>query len=73
MSTIGQIYRWSLSHGKGDKHCTLLIINDDGRFNNIQCLVIDGNHVLGYGDVFPGQSVKIYNGWYYFNQMKRLM
>lgn len=70
-SAVGQVYRWSLSHGKGGKHCLLLVIADDGH-RGMQCVVIDGNHALGYGDVIPGQSIKIY-GWYYLNQMKRLM
>jgi len=70
-SAVGQVYRWSLSHGKGGKHCVLLVVRDDGR-QGIQCLVVDGDHVLGHGDVIPGQSINFYN-WYYLNQMKRLM
>jgi hypothetical protein len=71
-SAVGQVYRWSLSHGKGGKHCTLLVVSEDGPSGPMRCLVIDGNHALGYGDVSSGQSIKIY-GWYYLNQMKRLM
>lgn len=71
-SAVGQVYRWSLSHGKGGKFCVLLVIDDDSPKGPTRCLVIDGNHALGYGDVFPGQSIKVY-GWYYLNQMKRLV
>ncbi len=69
-SAVGRVYRWSLSHGKGGKYCVLLVVSDDGP-RAMRCLVIDGNHAIGYGDVFPGQSIKVY-GWYYLNQMKRI-
>jgi hypothetical protein len=71
---VGRVYRWSASHGKGGKHCVLMIVGEDDRFGSrpvLKCLVIDGNHVPGYGEVFPG-CVKIL-GWRYLNEMKRVV
>jgi hypothetical protein len=67
---VGQVYRWSASHGKGGKHCVLMIVGGYAK-PGFKCLVIDGNHVPGYGEVFPG-CVKIL-GWRYLNEMKRVV
>jgi hypothetical protein len=63
----GHVYRWSASHGNDDKHCVVLVIDSAGF--NWRCLVLDGNHVPGYGEATPGRTI-IWSGSYLVSMKK---
>lgn len=70
MSAVGQVYRWSSSHGKFGEYCVILIVDGDDR-NGYRCVILDGNSAPGYNKVGPGH-IKTY-GWRWLNQMKRVL
>lgn len=70
MSAVGQVYRWSSSHGKFGDYCVLLIVDGDDR-HGYRCVILDGNSAPGYDKVSPGQFKTL--GWPLLNTMKRVL